>query len=124
MPLFFNLEELLKFSGGSSVKFMDILRDYYFTVSNKGHYNNKYSVNIKGTSYLLRPLELIDYNIYVDYKVQYVKLASLRDYTLYKLFNDKSLNLSYYPEIDAEKLKHNKLLTIKNNKVYFKLEEI
>jgi hypothetical protein len=53
-----------------------------------------------------------------------VKLASRRDYALYKKYGVTFLDMSFYPELAIDALKANPLITINQNKIYFKYEEI
>ena len=79
--------------------------------------------SIKGTSYILNisPLFTLQ-DIDINYILQYVKLAARRDYTLYKLYGIKSLQLSYFPDINIQTIKHNPLLKITDTEIHFKYE--
>ena len=123
MTLFFDINKLDKEASGSIIKFIAILKDHYTKSIKKYSYINKYK-SIHGNSYLLNPAPLFTAKIDKAYIIQYVKLAARRDYTLFKLFNIISLDLSYFPEINLEIIKHNPLLKIINNQIQFKFEEI
>lgn len=60
----------------------------------------------------------------IGYKAQYIRLAGRRDYSLYKTYSIKSLDLSLYPDINLGAIRHNPLLTIAKNHIYFKFEEL
>jgi hypothetical protein len=80
--------------------------------------------NLTGSSYILNAAEFFADNITdIIYKSQYIQLAGRRDYSLYKLFNQKYLDLSYFKDIDIDNIKTNPLITITQNKIYFKYEE-
>ena len=80
--------------------------------------------NLNGNSYLLNPDGFFADSITdIIYKSQYIQLAGRRDYSLYKLFKVKHLDLSYFKDIDLDKIKTNPLITITQNKIYFKYEE-
>ncbi len=78
----------------------------------------------KGTSFLLKP-ELLFSDKTTDniYKAQYIKLAGRRDFISFKTNNDRSLHLSFYPDINLSAIKTNPLIAIVKNKIYFKFEE-
>lgn len=80
-------------------------------------------VSLSGNSYLLNPVDLFnDKSTDILYKLQYVKLAGRREYSLYKLYKSKSLQLSYYPDIIYDAIKHNPLLEITQSEILFKYE--
>lgn len=90
---------------------------------------NRYSkykpskVPLNGGSYILNPVDLFkDKSTDILYKLQYVKLAGRRDYSLYKLYRYKALQLSYYPDLVLEAIKHNPLLNITQSEILFKYE--
>lgn len=82
-------------------------------------------LNLSGNNYLLNPAPLFnDKTTDVAYKAQYIRLAGRRDYFQYKYYNTKYLDLSYYTDINLDAIKTNPLLTITDNKIHFKYEEI
>jgi hypothetical protein len=123
MTVFYNLELIDKEAGGHSVKFVQLFtrlaQRNYMPKNNK----EKCIKKLIGSSFLLAPNPLLT-NKYVDinYKVQYIKLAAYRDYALYKLYKATSLPLSYFPDIDMDKIKHNPLLHITATDIQFKYE--
>jgi hypothetical protein len=126
MALFFNLQTLETQSLNDANKFMAML-EYHYSKRLPSKYS-KYlpsKVPLNGTSYLLNPLALFnDKSTDILYKLQYIKLAGRRDYSLYKLYKYKALQLSYYPDIIYDTIKHNPLLTITPTEITFKYEEI
>lgn len=78
----------------------------------------------KGSSFLLKPDELFsDKSTDNVLKAQYIKLAGRRDFISYKTNNDRSLHLSFYPDINLQAIKTNPLITIIKNRVHFKFED-
>ena len=126
MALFFNLQTLETQSLNDANKFMAML-EYHYSKRLPSKYS-KYlpsKIPLNGTSYLLNPLALFnDKSTDILYKLQYIKLAGRRDYSLYKLYKYKALQLSYYPDIIYDTIKHNPLLTITKTEITFKYEEI
>lgn len=81
------------------------------------------SKNISGNCFIINISPLFDNRISDWEFASYIYLASFRNYTEYKLFNIKYLDISLIPDINLDKHKQNKLLKIENNKIYFKYEE-
>lgn len=124
MAIFFNLQTLENEAGSDSNKFVALLEYHY---SKRVPYKySKYKpskVPLNGSSYLLNPVDLFsDKSTDVLYKVQYIKLAARRDYSLYKLYKYKALQLSYYPDIVYDTIKTNPLLNITQSEILFKYE--
>jgi hypothetical protein len=126
MTLFFDLKTLESQSGHDPFKFVALL-EYYYTKklpSKKSKYKPS-KISLTGNSFILNPnLLFADTITDVLFRVQYIKLAAYRDYSLYKLFNYKCLDLSFFPEINQDAIKHNPLLTITLKQIKFKYEEI
>ena len=124
MALFFNLQTLESQSDNDSNKFMAML-EYHYSKRLPSKYS-KYKpskVSLAGGSYLLNPLDLFnDKSTDILFKIQYIKLAGRRDYSLYKLYRYKALQLSYYPDIMLDAIKHNPLLNITQSEILFKYE--
>jgi hypothetical protein len=126
MILFFSLSMLEADTLGNPRQMVEKLRLFY---TKKHLPKNSYSKvkpirNLTGSSYILNAAEFFADNITdIIYKSQYIQLAGRRDYSLYKLFNQKYLDLSYFKDIDIDNIKTNPLITITQNKIYFKYEE-
>jgi hypothetical protein len=126
MILFFSLSILEAETLGNPKQMVEKLRLFY---TKKQIPKNSYSKvkpirNLIGNSYLINPDGFFADNITdIIYKSQYIQLAGRRDYSLYKLFNVKHLDLSYFKDIDLDNIKTNPLITITQNKIYFKYEE-
>lgn len=126
MILFFNLSILEADTLGNPRQMVEKLQLFY---TKKHLPKNSYSRvkpirNLTGNSYILNPAKFFADNITdIIYKSQYIQLAGRRDYSLYKLFNEKYLDLSYFKDINIDNIKTNPLITITQNKIYFKYEE-
>jgi hypothetical protein len=111
----FNLSKLEQAAKGNAIKLVELLEDYY-----KG-FNLKFS---GGSSFLTSPGQLFfDRNTDILFKSQYIQLAARRSYQQYKDLGYTYLDLSYYPDLKIDAIKYNPLLTITENKLYFKYEE-
>lgn len=123
MTLFFDLNKLEKEAGNDTVKFVELLRFHY--EKRLPRKNDKYVPrgSLAGVNFILRPEQLFSkLNIDIAYIVQYIKIAGLRDYSLYKLYGVKSLPLSYFPDIDMDAIKRNPLLKITATDIHLKFE--
>jgi hypothetical protein len=126
MILFFNLSVLEAETLGNPKQMVEKLRLFY---TKKQIPKNSYSKvkpirNLIGNSYLINPDGFFADNITdIIYKSQYIQLAGRRDYSLYKLYHVKHLDLSYFKDIALDNIKTNPLITITQNKIYFKYEE-
>ena len=115
MTLFYNLELLSKKSKGNPTKMVELLNRYYTEKSN----NTYVSTNLQGKGFILNPVGLFSSKENDIYKAQYIILASKRDYFLYTKYGITTLQLSYYPDINIEKIKYNPLLTITKTEIGF-----
>lgn len=127
MALFFNLELLEREAANDVDKFLAILT-YHHYGSIPLHSKTKYKplkTSLRGPSFILNPNPILR-NTVTDknFLVQYIKLAGRRDWLFYKLHNVKYLDISYFPEINLDKIRHNPLLSIENTLIKFKFEEI
>lgn len=118
MALFYNLELLIKKSKGNPTKIVELLNRYFKEKSS----NTYISTNLSGKAFLLNPKELFSSKENDIYKAQYIILASKRDYFLYTKYGITTLQLSYYPDINIEKIKYNPLLTITKTEIGFLYE--
>ena len=105
MTLFFNLETLEQQSKNDPNTFLSML--WYHQTKRLPKKHSKYKpskVNLHGTSYLLNFEELLaDKEVDILYKLQYIKLAARRDYSLYKLYNTRSLQSSFFPDVKYDR---------------------
>lgn len=80
-------------------------------------------VSLVGHSYLLNPKEFFeDKSTDIIFRVQYLKLAGMRDYGLYKQYKYIGLQTSFFPDLAYDNIKHNPLLIIKPTEILFKYE--
>lgn len=126
MTIFFNLEVLERVSNGNTQDLRNLL--YYHYVGKparmRGQKASLSHINLRGKSYLLNPQPLFeDSSTDPLYVSQYIRLAGRRSYAHYKFYSAKYLDLSFYPELDIDAIKHNPLLNITDSKIYFKYEE-
>ena len=123
--LFFNLDNLEKESCDNSNTFVSILDTlYYRKLPSKRKGVKRIKLDMRGTSFILNlePVLKLRKSIDTAYIVQYVKLCARRDYSLYKLYGMKSLQLSYFPDINFDAIKHNPLINITKSEIQFKYE--
>lgn len=81
--------------------------------------------SLAGSSFLLNPDDFFkDKTTDTRHLVQYLILAARRDYTQYKYYGIKYLDLSYYGDLNLKILESNPLLEITNKHIKFKYEEI
>lgn len=126
MALFFNLQTLETKTRNDPKKLVETLRLYYIgkTAPKNARDLVKPLSNLVGTSFLLNAKAIFeDKTTDVVYRAQYIRLAGRRDYLLYKLYGYTHLDLSYFLDINVNTIQHNPLLTITENKIYFKYEE-
>ena len=119
--LFFNWKNLVQESRNNPFKTISILKDY------KDDRILKYGLKRKlvGNSFLINANKILeDKNTDILYIYQYLLLAAKRDYSLYKLYGERSLLLSYFPDIDLSSITSNPLLKITKDKIFLKYEEL
>jgi hypothetical protein len=123
MALFFNLD-LLETETNCDPKLMLSMLERHFTgkLMPKNRHDRVITRSLVGHSFLLDAASLFSDTSDIAYKTQYIRLAGRRDYSLYKLYRVTYLDLSYYKDIDLDAIKHNPLLNIQQNKIYFKYE--
>lgn len=127
MITFFDYEKLLKEADGNAIRMLEVLR---FKVHPEWARSSKDMVlvakakRIVGKSFAIN-LEALIKDLGTDplYKQQYLLLASKRDFTLYRQHRELGLPLSYFPDLDLNKIRSNPLLVVRNNNLYFKYEE-
>lgn len=125
MALFFNLNTLEQESGGDTTKFLKMLYYHWDKVAPIRKSDSKFisKVNLIGHSYLLNPKQFFDDKTTDPiFKVQYIKLAGRRDYNLFKQYKYVDLQLSFFPDIIMDSIKHNPLLLITPTEIKFKYE--
>lgn len=127
MALFFNLDILEREAAGDPDKFLALL-NYHHSGSIPSSSRSKYKpskYSLQGNSFILNPTPVLTNESYDSgYRVQYIKLAGRRDYLLYKIYGVITLDRSFFPDLNVEKIKNNPLLIIETNLIKFKFEEI
>lgn len=123
MALFFDLQKLQEDSKGNAYTLMSLL-EYQWNKKQPRGIKVPFGKSYTGNNFLLNPSPLFISTVDVSYKIQYVKLCALRDWFLYKTHGVTTLDLSYFPDVNVNLLKHNPLLTITNNTIRFKFEEL
>jgi hypothetical protein len=125
MALFFDIKLLEELACNDPYKFMALL-EYH---RSGGIAKSKFSrykpatKSLSGNSYILNPDRLFsDRTTDILFKIQYIKLAARRDFSLWKFHKYKSIQLSYYPDINLEAAKHNPLLIVTDKEIHFKYE--
>lgn len=104
------------------VKIVDILTYNRIPKNSRDRYKHLYAKDYSGTSFILRPKRFLELEASIDDKVSALYLASKRDYTNYKFFNNRGLKLDLVKE-DINIVKSNKLIQIENNTIYFTFED-
>lgn len=125
MMILFNLDTLESVSKGDAQTLRLVLKHFYFNSPSKSrlHYTRYNRARMFGKSFLLNPEPLVtDDRTDPLFIAQYIRLAGRRSYMLYKTYGITHLSLSNYPDIDISMLKHNPLLKIADNNIYFKYE--
>lgn len=84
-----------------------------------------YLKDFSGKSFLVNPQALLDNTFFYSAKdiAEYVALASYRNYSHYATTGDTSLDLFHSP-VSQDIINKNRLLSIENDKVLFKFEEV
>lgn len=83
-----------------------------------------YQTDFNGESFMHNPDELIDNAFRWTRKevAEYIGLASFRNYSNYSFTGDKTLDLFHSP-VDQDTINNNRLLRIKDGRIYFYYEE-
>ncbi len=127
MILFFNLELLEKETKGDLHYMVVALQRWFKKDLVPKNAKQKYkplSKSLHGSSFLLKPEPFFDDTTTdIIWRVQYLKLAAKRDYTLYKLYGLTYLDTTYIPDLNLTAIEANPLLKIIEHKIYFKYEE-
>lgn len=120
MTVFFNITNLRAEACNNYNKFLELFN----THCKKRLHKKQLKKTLHGLSYILNPWPLFEKNsIDILYKIQYIELAALRDYSMYKLYRSTTLDLSYFPDLDINKITTNPLLKIQQNQIHFLYEE-
>lgn len=127
MTVFFNLNILDKESKCDPYRFLALL-EYHTTGKLPKSYKSKYkpsSVSLTGFSFILDPIPLFNLkHVDIHFIIQYIKLAALRDYALYRFNQFKALDTTFFPDLNTSVIRSNPLLTIAQKYINFKYEDI
>lgn len=121
--MFFDLNKLQKQSKGDPHVMVKMLENFFYRKypKNSKDIKNFSKVSLHGDSFILNPEALFNSKVDINYKVQYIILAAKRDYTFYKLYSVEYLDLSYFPDLNLDKIKYNPLIRVDGNKLIFNL---
>ena len=78
-------------------------------------------VSLHGDSFIDFTERLFSAEVDVNYKVQFIILAAKRDFLFCRLYGVTYLDLTFFPDLNLDKIKHNPLMRIDGNKLIFKL---
>jgi hypothetical protein len=127
MSLFFDIETLETETKCDPVYLVQALQHWFNKNQIPKNITQSYKPlrkSLAGTSFLLNPKDFFkDKTTDIIWRAQYIRLAARRDYTLYKIYGFKFLDLSFMPDLQLAAIKNNTLLNITDNKIYFKYEE-
>ena len=109
MLVFFDLHKLKTYAGGDYRKVFELLS--YMDAGPKPKWFLYPAKILTGPSFILnaRPLSA---NLSIhdpNHVMQYLNLAAYRDYATYKLYAMAYLDLSFFPDISLDTIKHNPL---------------
>ena len=112
--ILYDWDKVVRENKSNSLKILDSFKSF-----------NKYGVPKKfiGNSFLLNSLSLLYGNNTESEKIDYLYLASLRNYFDYKYQNISGLYL-YFSDLATERVLHNTALYIENDYIHFKYEEL
>lgn len=127
MALFFNINALEEQAGTDPQKLIALLKYHHkgIRVVNKYSKYKPSKKSLSGNSFILNPNPVL-YNTEHDvaHIAQYIKLAGRRDLLLYRTHGFIGLDTTFYPDLIIENIRQNPLLTISNQILNFKFEEI
>ena len=120
--MFFNLKILLGQANNNPLIIVKMLENYFYRRVPKSRRDLKYfsKASLKGDSFILHPERLFINKADVTHKAQYIILAAKRDYLFYQAYGVEYLDLTYFPDLNLEKIRGNPLIKIEDNKLHFK----
>ena len=105
-------------------------KDYYVKTSHNKFSNMGKNLKLlqnglipKGKSFVSNVTELINSKASLIEKGQYIYLAGMRNYMDILLYNSRCLELYKLPEVPVQELYKNRLLDIRDGKIYFYFED-
>jgi hypothetical protein len=126
LALFFSIDTLEEQCGSNTTLFLYMLYYHWNKAVPLRNSNIKYrsKVPLVGHSFLLNPSDFFkDQCTDPIHKVQYIKLAGRRDYSLFKQYKYLGLQTSFFPDLVVDNIKHNPLLEINKTEILFKYEK-
>jgi len=125
--LFYSLRKIQNKAGRSAKRILAAFTAHATTRLPKNRFDPVFAYvgcDFSGESYMLNPHELI--NNAFRWKpieiAEYIALASLRNYGLYRIDGNATLDLFHCP-VDQDKISNNRLLRIVDGRVHFYYEE-
>jgi hypothetical protein len=124
--LFFDWRKIHRASKGNAKKVVLIVRSMLYPPLNK--YDATYPFYLRdfsGKSFLVNIEKVLEEDFFYRPKeiAEYVALASFRNYAYYATTGDTSLDLLHSP-VRQDIITNNRLLSIENDRVRFKYEEV
>lgn len=127
MILFYNIDLLEKETKGDPYYMVVALQRWFNKDLVPKNAKEKYkplSKSLHGSSFLSKPEPFFDDTTTdIIWRIQYLKVAAKRDYTLYKLYRLTNLDRTFVPDLNINAIQANPLLIITNKNIYFKYEE-
>lgn len=126
--LFFNILVLETETANDPDYLVQALRFYWkkqqFPKNNYSKYK-PVTKSLAGSSFLLNPTSFFeDKTTDIRYKAQYLRLCGRRDYSAYKFYRIKYLDLSFFSDLNISAIESNPLLEITKTQIKFKYEEL
>ena len=121
--MFFNIETLRKQANDDPVLMLKMLENWFYNKIPKNILDSKNfsKVSLSGDCWLPNPKKLFYSKVDPNYKFQYLVLIAKMDYLHYKLYKIEYLDLSFYPDLNLNKIKHNPLMRVEDNKLHFNI---
>jgi hypothetical protein len=127
MILFYNIDLLEKETKGDPHYMVVALQRWFNKDLVPKNAKEKYkplSKSLYGSSFLSKPEPFFeDTTTDIIWRIQYLKVAAKRDYTLYKLYRLTHLDRTFVPDLNINAIQANPLLIITDKNIYFKYEE-
>ena len=123
MILFYNIDLLEKETKGDPHYMVVALQRWFNKDLVPKNAKEKYkplSKSLHGSSFLSKPEPFFeDTTTDIIWRIQYLKVAAKRDYTLYKLYRLTNLDRTFVPDLNINAIQANPLLIITNKNIYF-----
>jgi hypothetical protein len=126
MAILYDWQKIVKVAQKKNSNIIELARKITFGLKPRNKLDIKNTTeNLSGNSYLLAPELLLNNSWKYSNKeiVQYLALASLRNYNNYIFDGTITLDVFLCP-VPVEKIANNRLLTVKQSKIHFLYEEM